>query len=932
GVRLPVYLLFTKTDLVAGFTDFFADFSQEEREQVWGETFPVDDPAHPRDWLKQFDSAFDELLQRLNKRSFKRIQEERDVQRRSLILDYPQQMALLKPSLFAFLQGAFAPNRYEQAPLLRGVYFTSATQEGTPIDRIMGLLAGAFRLDRQALPMFSGRGKSFFLTRLLKEVIFPEAELAGADPRIERRQRWLQFGALGAASLLTLGIIGLWAISYGGNRSAIARTEQQIALYRAVDVVPTDSRSNFKMLGPKLDALLAITDLWRDSGWLTHFGLYQGDKFQAGADEAYQQLLREYFLPSLVARLQERMQGAEAASVLYQLLRVTLMFGQPEKLEPKIAAAVIRVDWEQTFATEPETLARLTTHLQNLLPLKLQPTRLDEGVIAAVRAKLTQVSQVQQCYDRFKSEAVMDHSHDFSLVEALKPNGQKAFIVADGRDIGVASIPGLFTAWGYGEWFLKKSLISVKECLEQNWVLGINTSAADPREIERLHQGFEALYLGEYQQYWSGLLSGLKLRPVSNLNQTVDLLDILSRPDSPLRLLLMAVEKNTSLSRISAAAADLLSQAAAKANLAPDEQTRKLFEAGKQAAGLDATDNPVRRLESYFESLNQLVRGGKDQPLPLDASLNKAKELRDYFMQTGGGEQAQKSAASRVEGGGSDVLAQAKLEFSRLPEPVKSWLLSLTARGLTQTLEGAKGELNEKLKTSGIAGGGSGGSTSRCKAAFAGRYPFSKASQQDAPLADFSKFFAPGGVLDQFFQVNLKDFVDTGLPQWRQKAADSQSLGLSQAAIGEFQLAAKIRDAFFFGTAQTPQVQFDLKPMDLDPNVDSFRLNIEGQEIVYRHGPEQVSRIQWPGPAAGSGVRIAFEMPDKRQLSRGKEGPWAWFRLLDESSLRQSGGADRFVVTFQMEGFTARYELRSASVNNPFNLTELQGFHCPESL
>ncbi|MDD5037327.1 MAG: type VI secretion system membrane subunit TssM, partial [Methylococcaceae bacterium] len=61
GVRLPVYLLFTKTDLVAGFTDFFADFSQEEREQVWGETFPVGAPARHRDWLKQFDSAFDEL-------------------------------------------------------------------------------------------------------------------------------------------------------------------------------------------------------------------------------------------------------------------------------------------------------------------------------------------------------------------------------------------------------------------------------------------------------------------------------------------------------------------------------------------------------------------------------------------------------------------------------------------------------------------------------------------------------------------------------------------------------------------------------------------------------------------------------------------------------------------------------------------------------
>jgi len=956
GVRLPVYMLFTKTDLVAGFTDFFADYKEDDRAQVWGETFPADDPAHPKDWLDSFDSAFDELLQRLNKGTFKRIQEEHDLHRRSLILDFPQQMALLKPGLIAFLKSTFAPNRYETPPLLRGVYFTSGTQEGTPIDRVMGILAHAFRLDRQAPPMYSGRGKSFFLTRLLKEVVFPEAELAGCDPRIERRQKLIQYGALGAALLLTLGTVGLWTVSYGLNRAAIAKTDEQIAKFRAVNITPADSRSNFEMLSQKLDAVLAIRGIWEESGWLSHFGLFQGRKLGEGAQEAYEQLLTDYFAPSLVNRLQERMQGPEGtkADVLYQLLRVYLMFGQPDKLEPKIVAAVIQVDWEQSFAGQPEALAALSTHLQNLLQLKPRATQLDEAFIASVRARLTQVSQVQQCYDRFKAEALLDHSHDFKLAEALKPNGQKLFVLVDGRDIGVGVIPGLYTAWGYGEYFLKKSTLSVKDCLQQNWVLGKEGSSADPREIERLHDGFKALYLGEYQQYWSGLLAGLKLRPAQNINQTVDQLDMLSRPDSPLRLLLMAVEKNTSLSKVSAAAANLLTQAAAKANLAPDEETRKLFDSTKQVAGFGSgsAGDPAWRLENYFDNYNVLVRGEADKPVPLDVPLNKAKELRDYFMlQTGGG-QAQKSAAGRIEGGGGDVPSQAKIEFARLPEPVRSWLMSLTSVGLNQTLSGAKGALNEKLKAAGIGGGAAGGAAgggggaagagggagggsgggggSPCKIAFGGKYPFAKGSQQDAPLVEFGKFFAPNGVMDQFFQANLKDFVDTGAPQWRQKAADGQSLGLSQAAIQGFQAASKIRDAFFAAGGQTPQVQFDLKPLDLDAKVDSFRLNIEGQEIVYRHGPEQVTRIQWPGPAAGSGVRFVFETPDKNQVGHAKEGPWALFRMFDESSLQRSGGG--YTLTFQAEGFTARYEIRPLSVNNPFLLAELQSFHCPESL
>lgn len=959
GIRLPIYMLFTKTDLVAGFTDFFADFKEDDRAQVWGETFPAGDPSHPEDWLGKFDASFDELLQRLNKHTFRRVQEEHDISRRSLILDYPQQMALMKPSLLAFLQSTFAPNRYEIPPLLRGIYFTSGTQEGTPIDRVMGILAHAFRLDRQASPMYSGRGKSFFLTRLLKEVIFPEAELAGTDPRIERRQKLIQFGALGAALLVTFGAIGLWAVSYSINKSAIARTDEQIARYRAVDIVPTDSRSNFKMLGLKLDAMLAVRVIWEEAGWLSHFGLYQGGKLEEAAGDVYEQVLTEYFLPSLVSRLQERMQGSEGArpDVLYQLLRVYLMFGQPERLEPKIAAAVTQVDWQQSFATEPESLATLSVHLQNLLQMKPPGTQLDEAFIASVRARLTQVSQTQQCYDRFKTEALLDNSHDFKLADVLRPNGQKVFVLVDGRDISVGIVPGLYTAWGYGDYFLKKSMVSVKECLQQNWVLGVEASSSDPREIERLHEGFRALYLGEYQQYWSGLLTGIKLRPAQNINQTVDMLDMLSRPDSPLRLLLMAVEKNTSLSKVSAAAANLLTQTAAKANLTPDQDTLKLFDSTKKVAGFDSgsAGDPAWRLERYFENYNVLVRGEADKPVPLDVPLGKAKELRDYFMlQTGGG-QAQKSAASRAEGMGGDALGQAKIEFARLPEPVRSWLMSLTSSGLSQSLSGAKGALNEKLKAAGIAGGaaagagaaggaaaggagggggsgGGGGRPSQCKLAFNGKYPFARGSQQDAPLVDFSKFFAPNGVMDQFFQTNLKDFIDTGSPQWRQKSTDGQTLGLSQAAIHEFQLAAKIRDSFFAAGGQAPQVQFDMKPMELDTKVDSFRLNIEGQEIVYRHGPEQVTRIQWPGPAAGSGVRFVFETPDKNQASHAKEGPWALFRMFDEFSLQRSGGMDRYTLTFQAGGFTAQFEIRPLSVNNPFNLAELQNFRCPESL
>jgi type VI secretion system protein ImpL len=39
GVRFPIYVLVTKTDLLAGFSEFFGDLGREARAQVWGTTF-----------------------------------------------------------------------------------------------------------------------------------------------------------------------------------------------------------------------------------------------------------------------------------------------------------------------------------------------------------------------------------------------------------------------------------------------------------------------------------------------------------------------------------------------------------------------------------------------------------------------------------------------------------------------------------------------------------------------------------------------------------------------------------------------------------------------------------------------------------------------------------------------------------------------------
>ena len=177
--RFPVYVLVTKVDLLAGFTDFFGELDVAGRSQVWGTTFAPDiDPAliaapYARDFAALEDRLGAEMLARLH--------EERDLQRRAAIYRFPQQFHAMGPLLGEFLAQAFGTQVNHRPLQLRGAYFTSGTQEGNPIDRVLAALARSFRLERGAATGLGGTGKSYFLTRLLHEVVFSEAGLAAVD-------------------------------------------------------------------------------------------------------------------------------------------------------------------------------------------------------------------------------------------------------------------------------------------------------------------------------------------------------------------------------------------------------------------------------------------------------------------------------------------------------------------------------------------------------------------------------------------------------------------------------------------------------------------------------------------------------------------------------------------------------------------------------
>lgn len=355
-IEAPVYFLVTKCDLIAGFSEFFDDLGQEGRNQVWGVTFPIEateDGSAPQ----SFGPELERLLQRLHSRVIPRMESERDPRRRVGILAFPQQMAALKPLLSELLQGVFSASGFDSRVLLRGVYFTSGTQEGTPIDRMLGAIARTFGFTSAVAPPPAGRGKAYFIERLLRDVLFRESGLAGVNRRAQLQKILLQSSAyIACVAVLVLGALAL-IVSYHSNANYIdevAFATRNLDSTLAVAAVPGAPPEIFL---PALDSLRDITSVaekYRDGApFSMRMGLFRGGVLGANARDAYSRELNATVLPLLRASFERDLRSnAGTPDQLYERLKGYLMLGDARHRNADFLRYLSQNEWRRLYPTD----------------------------------------------------------------------------------------------------------------------------------------------------------------------------------------------------------------------------------------------------------------------------------------------------------------------------------------------------------------------------------------------------------------------------------------------------------------------------------------------------------------------------------------------------------------------------------------------------
>ena len=975
GVRFPVYVLFTKADLVAGFAEFFDGLGRDSLGQVWGATLPLPQPRQKLSAWEALEPEFDALVDRLNAQVLARMQAEQDPQRRALIAGFPSQVASLKPVAEEFVGEVFQESSYEHGQLLRGLYFTSGTQEGTPIDRLMMGMARTFGIGRQAVGSGRGTGLSYFLKGLFADVIFPEAGLVSADDRVERRYRWSKRLAYAAALLAAIGLGTMWTRSYLGNRAFAAEAETRIAAYRyCIEGVPAArgagdaisdeapeavqlataagctgagvpmspiSDSDVIAVLPALDLAESFPGQDRDApmpdglGW----GLYQGDRIGNYAHQSYRAALNQHFLPRILLRLEEQMsRSINDPDFLYDALKTYLMLGQLGPMDREDVAAWLQADWAASFpgASLEAERASLNRHLAALLAEPMETIELNADLIEQVQNVLTRMPLAERVYSGIISSDAAQALPDFRLTDIGGPKLASAMTRPSGANLN-EGVDGIFTRRGFNEVFLAEAVNVAARVQAESWVLG---ATAEQQQSEQaliaLSRDVLDLYYTDYVLAYDQLLGDIDIIPIDDLSSAVEVTQILSGPASPIANILQAVHYETRLAepleapdaggeaesgaaggldRVGAAAGAVAARAA---SYRMSTNSRVFLEEVQRTRppGPDGLPPPPGAyVQGEFDWLDALVRSQDGQPSEFDELISLLGLVYDDLNRMSIGNLGADLSAN------SAALVNFRAAAGRLEGPMKRWAAQIAVGSTDVTVGGTRAAISARWQAEVLP---------TCLQVTSNTYPFQRGARTDAPLQDFGRVFGPGGLIDAFFDETLAQYVDTSTNPWSWQEVNGNDLGISDGVLVQFQHAAAIRDAFF-GGGPSPQLRFQVTPQALDPDARSVSWEIDGTTVAFaqRDDPRPVA-VTWPGGVGLSEVR--FERPKRNSVNElRRDGPWALFRILDAAAVRPTNAADRTRVTFNVGGRIAIFELQAGSLINPFAMASLSRFSCPQS-
>ncbi|MFB9288796.1 type VI secretion system membrane subunit TssM [Pseudoduganella plicata] len=969
-VFAPVYVVFTKADLVAGFTEFFAQTERGERERAWGATMPYKRHAGTQDVLTFFDDAFDELHEGLQETSIANMTQRGRGPLSSGVFTFPLEFSSLRVPLRAFLATLFEDNPFQFKPLFRGFYFTSALQEGAPECAQARRVGQRFHLAFQpaAAAQEETRQTGYFLLDLFRKVIFEDRHLV--SQYASRNKTRLKYGAFVAAAV-TLGVaLGGWSWSYLGNRQLVATVQGDFDKVVRLQDRRLDLQSRLEALEVLQDRIEQLETYRRDRPWALGMGLYQGSLLERKLREEYFAGVREVMVKPVAVNLEallyemnanadQLVTPAVAATAVpatpaaatarayadasptnvedaYNALKTYLMLTDPAQAEPGHLNDQLTRFWRGWLETNRGTMPReaLIRSAERLMTFYLARMRDPSwpriepklALVDTARENLRRVVRGMPARDRVYAEIKARAATRFPAmtVGRIVGEGDAAFIQ------GSHAISGTFTreAWEtYVEGAIREA--SAKELQSTDWVL--KTASRDDLTLEgspeQIQKNLVDMYKAEYTREWQKFVQGVAVADMNGFNGAVVAMNRLGDPQtSPVAKILRAIHEQTSWDNPAEMNARMHEAQKGLVNWIRTNVLRRTpapvgsnvnvhinLDAGKH----DKAIGPIGR---EFASVSRIVgTHDKDASLLrsyLDALSRLRTRLNSLKNQGDPGPGARQFMQQTLEGSGSELAEALRFVdeqmFNGVSDAQRQAVRPLLVRPLMQTFAVIVGPTETEINKTWLAQ-----VYEPFNRSLASKYPFAPSARIEASQGEIAQFFGPDGLVAKFVTTAMGPLVvrrgDVLAPRtWADMGITLQPVAV-QRFPGWIAAAGAGGSVPAAGPAQTI---FQILPIPA-PGTVEYTVEIDGQQLRYRNTPPQWASMVHPGTTGVPGARISAVAFDGRSVELFNEpGQFGLKRMIDAAArTRKDGGMHE--LRWTADGISVAFNLRITSSPAP---------------
>lgn len=1066
GIKVPIYLVFTKIDLLGGFAQFFEDMTEEERQQVWGATLSHDQGA-AFDAKSVIGQQFDALYRGLVQSGSERLANSRDNINRPGLFAFPIEFNAMRDAVCKFVELLFQDDPYHSKPLLRGFYFTSALQEGTPTIAAGVRVSNQFDLikpgfDAAQLPTSNG----FFLRNLFKDVLFPDQHLVTRQVRPGSSRLRAAGIALGVVVLAALAGGMTW--SYVGNQKLIASaTEELLTARKLADSGSlTDRLKALQVLQLRMEQLYR----YRKEGHPLQLGwsLYRGRQVEQALRTEYFNGVKSLMLFPVTAEL-ERSLGSLSTTVSVQTKApepppAAVPQRAPEPSPPKQnpvkkrksggGLPMIPIDYrmpaKEADAVLQSAVFRFDRKPQFMLtalprPAYTQDTLAQAAQLArdAVRSAIPTSGQspgnpMEDGYNALKTYLMLKHKEHMDVshlsdqipkywrvwLEANKGEGKSeeirrlaeravAFyvsqiaepdlplienredLVASSREVlrsamhrlsakervynelkarantqfapmtvgrilnngdltivaGSYAVPGAFTRESWDKYFRNAIVEASKgEVKGDDWVLAatMQDNLGKDGDVERNRKELESLYKADYAREWKKFLQGIAIQDFGSLQNAAQSLAKLSdAQNSAIKLIFAKAAYETAWDNPS-----VLTNSIESAKNSVIERTEKLILGNDAAKQQTSATLQYGEVGAKFIALSALTNEASGGKMALAAYLEALAKLKGKIAQIASNDAegaARQLMHATLNSSGSELADTLALVdgvlLANASEDTKETIRPLLVRPLMQTyaalIPSVERELNSAWQSEVLTQWRT----------LSSKYPFADSSNE-ASMADIAKFLKPHeGTLPKFIEKNLAGLVtrrgDTLTPRtWANLGVNFNPVFLTGAT--------RLMSAGSSVLQEGDGAKFELQPIPT-PGLSEIVVEIDGQLLRYRNGPQAWTAFTWPNPAGSSaqGARIqtmsfsgvstsvanfSGRLGLMRLLAQAKaDDPTASTVQLEWRGKSNRAVAEKIAATDKSasqdnDGELVRFNFRMVNGSNPLALSGLRRLGLPEKI